>query len=156
MSTYLCLLIFQYLVELESWTQEQEHVEWEPAENTMDAQLHLDAFQRQYDQLVSSHDELVAMGRSVSKDIEQLDSEMFGSTATGYAHPLTSKVEEFIEKMKSSMDKMLQIASPRLQQLKDCLQFHLLQQRANKVWHKVTQYLLDRIAWLRLYLAGYI
>ena len=134
MSAYLCLYnIFQYLVELESWTQEQDHVEWEPAENTMDAQLHLDAFQRQYDQLVSSHAELVAMGRSVSKDIEQLDSEMFGSTATGHTHPLTSKVEELIEKMKSSMDKMLQIASPRLQQLKDCLQFHLLQQRANKV-----------------------
>lgn len=108
-------------------------MEWEPAENTMDAQLHLDAFQRQYDQLVSSHDKLVAMGRSVSKDIEQLDSEMFGSRATGHAHPLTFKVKELIEKMQSSMDRMLRVASPRLQQLKDCLQFHLLQQRANKV-----------------------
>ena len=112
-------------------------MEWEPAENTMDAQLHLDAFQRQYDQLVSSHDELVAMGRSVSKEVEQLDSEMFGSTATGHAHPLTSKVEELIEKMKCSMDKMLEIASPKLQQLNDCLQFHLLQQRAKKVCRNV-------------------
>lgn len=126
-------ILFQYLVELESWTQEQEHVEWEPAENTMDAQLHLDAFQRQYDQLVSSHDELVAMGRSVSKDVEQLDSEMFGSMTSSHAHPVTSKIEVLIEKLRSSMDKMLEVASPKLQQLKDCLQFHLLQQRANKV-----------------------
>ena len=108
-------------------------MEWEPAENTMDAQLHLDAFQRQYDQLVSSHDELFANGRSISKEVEQLDSEMFGSTVTGHAHPLTSKVEELIEKMRCSMDKMLEIASPKLQQLNDCLQFHLLQQRAKKV-----------------------
>ena len=126
-------ILFQYLVELESWTQEQEHVEWEPAENTMDAQLHLDAFQRQYDQLVSSHDELVTMGRSVSKDVEQLDSEMFGSTTSSHAHPVTSKIEVLIAKLRSSMDKMLEVASPKLQQLKDCLQFHLLQQRANKV-----------------------
>lgn len=99
----------------------------------MDAQLQLDAFQRQYDQLVSSHDELVAMGRSVSKDIEQLDMEMFGSTATGHAHPLTAKVEELIKKIDSSLETMLQVACPRLLQLKDCLQYHLLQQSANKV-----------------------
>ena len=108
-------------------------MEWEPAENTMDAQLHLDAFQRQYDTLLSSHDELVATGRSISKEIEQLDLEMFGSTATGHAHPLTSKVEQLIERMKSSLEIMLRVASPKLQKLKDCLQYHLLQQRANKV-----------------------
>ena len=104
-------------------------MEWEPADNTMDAQLHLDAFQRQYDQLVTSHDELVAMGRSIAKETEQLDSELFGRTT----HPVGVKVERFVERLESSVSKMHVVAAPRLQERKDCLQFHLLQQRANKV-----------------------
>lgn len=110
-------------------------MEWEPADNTMDAQLHLDAFQRQYDQLVSSHTDLVAMGRSIAKETEQLDLEMFGSTVSGHTHPVGVTVEELVGKMESSMAKMLAVARPKLQQLRDCLQFHLLRQRANKVHH---------------------
>ena len=124
---------YQYLVELESWTQEQENVEWEPADNTMDAQLHLDAFQRQYDQLVASHGELITRGRSIAKDTEQLDSEMFGSSTHGSAHPVSVKVEGLLKRLDSLMSVMLGVATPRLGQRKDCLQFHLLQQRANKV-----------------------
>lgn len=123
----------QYLIELESWTQEQEHVEWEPADNTMDAQLHLDAFQRQYNQLLTSHHDLVTMGRSIAKETEQLDMEMFGSTGSGHAHPVAGRVDELLGKMESSSAKMMTAAQPKLQQLKDCLQFHLLQQRASKV-----------------------
>ena len=108
-------------------------MDWEPADNTMDAQLHLDAFKRQYDQLIASHDELVAMGRSVSKDTEQLDSEMFGMMASGSAHPVTYRIEKLLEKMELSSSKMLKVARPKLDQFQDCLQFHLLQQRANKV-----------------------
>ena len=108
-------------------------MEWEPADNTMDAQLHLDAFQRQYNQLLTSHHDLVTMGRSIAKETEQLDMEMFGSTVSGHTHPVAGKVEELLGKMESSSTKMLTVAQPKLQQLKDCLQFHLLQQRANKV-----------------------
>lgn len=108
-------------------------MDWEPADNTMDAQLHLDAFQRQYDQFVSSHDELVARGRNIAKEIAQLDLVMFGGVNKGSTHPATFEVEKLVEKMESSSARMLKVASPRLQKLKDCLQFHLLQERANKV-----------------------
>ena len=109
-------------------------MEWEPADNTMDAQLHLDAFQRQYNQLLTSHHDLVTMGRSIAKETEQLDMEMFGSTVSGHAHPVAGKVDGLLGKMESSSAKMLTVAQPKLQQLKDCLQFHLLQQRASKVY----------------------
>lgn len=109
-------------------------MEWEPAENTMDAQLQLDAFKRQYDQLLTSHKDLVAMGRNIAKETEQLDLEMFGGPMCGHAHQLVAAmVEKLVGKMESSSAKMLAVATPKLQQLQDCLQFHLLQQRANKV-----------------------
>ena len=121
------------MTELLSWAQEKELTEWEPAENTMDAQLQLDAFQRQYDLLGSSNEELVARGRNIIEEINQSDVVMFGSTSTIYTLPTSAKVDELAVKLKDARTKMETVAGPKIEQLKDCLQYHLLQQRANKV-----------------------
>ena len=119
---------------LESWTQEQEHSDWEPADNTMDAQLHLDAFQRQYDQLISSHNDLIARGRSITDELAQLDLVMFGSYGDGSTrHTAVVKVEGYVTRLEAACYKMKSVSKEKIKKLKDCLQYFLLQQRATKV-----------------------
>ena len=95
----------------------------------------LDAFQRQYDQITSSHTELVARGRSVAKEIVQSDDRMFGagSSSSSAAHVVTREVEGEVGRMGRGLVKMEAVAGPKLQQHRDCLQYHLLQQRNKKV-----------------------
>ena len=99
----------------------------------MDAQLKLDAFERQYNQFQSTHNELVTRGQSIAKQMDQSDSLMFGSGRTGPTHPAVVCVEGVVGKLESSLSTMDRTAGPKLRLLMDCMQSHLLQQRANKV-----------------------
>ena len=94
-------------------------------------QVQLECFQKGFDQIHSSHGELVSRGRAVSKEIEQLDSSMFGPSDA--AHPAAKTVREHVEKLETTLQTMDSTAAPHLEQLKECLQFHLLQERAGKV-----------------------
>ena len=120
-----------------AWSSEQQHSEWEVTDNPIDAQLQLETFQRQYDQLNNSHEMLVARGRSIAKQINQLDLQLFGGFAgsdSGAIHPAIMTVEELVRKMEGSQKETDIVAVPRLHWLQDCLQGHLLYQRSNKVW----------------------
>ena len=122
---------------MEAWSNEQEHSEWEATDNPIDAQLQLETFQRQYDQLNNSHEKLVARGRSIAKQTNQLDLQLFGSfpgSDSGAIHPVITTVEELVRRMEVSHQETDMVAVPRLHQLQDCLQGHLLYQRSNKVW----------------------
>ena len=101
-------------------------------------QVQLECFQKGFDKIHSSHDELVSRGGAISKEIDQLDSSMFGPSDS--THPAVQSVKEHVAKLEASVRKMDSTAAPHLQQLKDCLQFHLLQERAGKVGisHSVT------------------
>ena len=102
----------------------------------MDAQLELETFQRQYDVLSTSHNELVARGRSVAKQTDQLDLQLFGGhtgSSIGSPHPAVTTVEDLIGRMEASQKRVDGVAVPRLRQLRDYLQCHLLHQRAGKV-----------------------
>ena len=122
---------------MEAWSNEQEHSEWEATDNPIDAQLQLETFQRQYDQLNNSHEKLVARGRSIAKQTNELDLQLFGGFAgsdSGAIHPAITTVEGLIRKMEGSQRETDMVAVPRLHRLQDCLQGHLLHQRSNKVW----------------------
>ena len=97
----------------------------------MDAQLQLDAFQREYEQFHARHNELVAGGQGIAKEINELDSIMFGEKSS--MHPAVVCVEELVKRLEKSVRSMDEIAAPQLQQFKDCLQFYLLEQRGNRV-----------------------
>ena len=100
----------------------------------MDAQLHLDAFQRQFDQLITSHNDLVTRGRSIAGELAQLDLVMFGTYGDGSTrHPAVLKVEVHVTKLEAACYKMKSVSKERMKKLKDCLQYFLLQQRATKV-----------------------
>ena len=126
---------WQHILSLESWTQEQENWEWEPATNLIDAQLQLDAFQRQYNQFLSSHKDLVSKGRSVAKELADLDLMMFGVTGE---HPAVRGVEGWIVRLVKASERMSEVAGKKIEKLKSCLQFFQLQQRATKVSHLST------------------
>lgn len=54
--------IIQHLTSVESWRTEiceKEEEEWEPADNTLDAQQKLDSIQSQYDQLIDAYKDLM-------------------------------------------------------------------------------------------------
>ncbi len=125
------ILCLQHILSLESWNQEQENWECEPASNLIDAQLQLDAFQRQYNQFLSSHDELVARGRGVAKELKELDELMF-SRGIGESSAV-SGVEEWVEKYEGACQHMKGVAEKKNKKLKSFLQFYLLQQKATKV-----------------------
>ncbi len=120
----------QHILSLESWNQEQENWECEPASNLIDAQLQLDAFQRQYNQFLSCHDELVARGRSVAKELTELDVKMFGSAGE---HSAGSTVEKWVGQLEGACQRMKSMAEKKNKKLKSFLQFYLLQQKATKV-----------------------
>ena len=117
-------------MSLGSWTQEQENWEWEPASNLIDAQLQLDAFQRQYNQFISSHDELVTRGQSVAKELAELDMLLFGETGDHFA---VKGVEVWVGQLEGACQRMRGVAGKKMEKLKSCLQFHVLQERATQV-----------------------
>lgn len=109
-------------------------MEQEPALNKMDAKLQLDAFQRQYEQLSSSHNSLISSGRSVVSEMSQSDEAMFGPGAGGSStHSAVTKVEGVVERMVGVYQRMEGVARPRLKQLQTCYQFYNLKQTCNKV-----------------------
>ena len=116
-------------MQLEAWSAEQQQINWEPANEAMEAQLQLEGFEKHYNQLYSSHKELVTRGRETSWQIVQTDALLFSGTT----HQATVCVEEHVTKLELALRKMDDGCGPILQQFKDCLQFHLLQQRANNV-----------------------
>lgn len=120
----------QHLSQLDSWCSEQSQTELEPSSNTLDSQLQLDTLQGQYNDLFSTHNDIAIRARSVARETEQLDSIMFGSTP-GPTHPVVVIVDELEVKMTEAGEKLEGVVRPRLKQLKDCLDYHLLQQRAH-------------------------
>lgn len=128
----------QHITVQDLWTEEQSRkTDWEPSNNIVDAQQLLDSFETRYDELHAGHQELVSRGRRIADEIVQLDSVLFGGPGgqggSGVVHPAVVTVNELVRELEQSVAKLERVASPKLQQLRDCLQFYLLQQRANKV-----------------------
>ena len=133
---------------MESWTQEQENREWDSALNQMDAKIQLDAFQRQHDQIHKSHLDLIGMGRSISSEIDQSDRAMFGPL--GRIHPAVEGVESLVVRMVQACQRMEGVARPRLRQLKERHQYHVIKQKWSKVsknFSKPQKYPLQVIQW---------
>ncbi|CAI8045658.1 hypothetical protein GBAR_LOCUS25255 [Geodia barretti] len=88
----------KFVTAVELWCTKEEGKEWVPAANTVDAQLQLDSVQSQYNQLIETSDTLLAGGKTIAMETEQLDSVMFGSTQ-GPAHPVTTTISGLESKL---------------------------------------------------------
>jgi len=121
-------------VKIESWIARQDDSEWGHTPNIIEAKLHLDAFQGDYDSLCHTHQALGARGRGVASDIASLEEVMFPGTAVSAdAHSVVTSVEEKLAEAEKVNEKMVGVSSELLQALKDCYQFHLVKQTSSKV-----------------------
>ena len=111
------------------WLRDQSDT-LELAENEEEAQLRLEIFQRQYTTLVESHDALIERGHDLNQRITQLDQELFNREV---GKEMREKVERMVVRVKERRARMEQQAAPRLQLLKECLQYFVHDQTAQEV-----------------------
>ena len=118
---------------MESWI-EKDDTEWGHAPNIIEAKLHQDAFQGNYDTLCHTHQALGERGRGVASDIAHLEEIMFpGAVVSADAHPAVRVVKEKLTEAEKVYKEMVGVASEWLRVLKDCYQFHLIKQTSSKV-----------------------
>lgn len=75
---------------------------------------------------------MIARGKTVAMETEQLDFVMFG-TVCGPTHPVTVAINQLKAKIWEAKNTLDEVALPRLQQRKECLDYHLLQHRSQSL-----------------------
>ena len=120
----------QHLVQLHAWLQEQKK-ELEVADSPSETQLQLEIMERQYNQLCYRHKTLLVQGRDTNKQVGDLDQAMFNGATPGKKGG--EQLEGAMVKLESTRETLEREATPRLRQLRERLQYHSLDQKAQEV-----------------------
>lgn len=117
-------------MQLSSWLQGIDP-KGDLGDNITDAQSQLEIFERQYKQQKEKQDSLITRGKEINGVIDQLDQEMFGTKCVKVE--VQEVVNKMVQKIEKERDRMIKEAGPHLNLLKECLQYHLLNQRSHNL-----------------------